>query len=338
MTTKIELARIQEIVPPDDLRDKIIVSKGGKVYFWNPQELGSYIPASSPVVTDFRINSSQNSDILVSQTGYTTSPAINEKHYFLNIDANKSISRTVAAGGLVDTERSVPYEQPAINTTTGNTGNPYFLITSQYNNVEAFKMFDGRDDTQWISDTVGLQTVSVTLYRPIVAEKFVMRNATTTNHLVTLFRIEGCDTTGSWKTIVNVNGVDTRLENTGTNDYNEFISSDRKTLFKQFRITIYDNGMTPGLSRFNIIGKYVGAFFPNYHYDLYVAGKEDWQNPSAITISTIAEKPLLPEGYTYCMKIGWYETGWDEVAVKTFPTYDLSRWYLNTEPKGFMGV
>ena len=79
----------------------------------------------------------------------------------------------LAENGLVDIVRTKPYEQDVLSSNTGT----YLSVSASSDNVNAYKMFDGLDVSYWESLGTFPQTITATLDRAIVVEKFAIKNS-----------------------------------------------------------------------------------------------------------------------------------------------------------------
>lgn len=328
MTTTLDLNRLKDVNKLNDLSDKYIISDNGEIKFVNVNDL-VYVFSSSNVVSNFYIIGT-NGNILNINNGKVVSPEVNGKQYLLNIIGNKDYTKTVSENnGLVDTIRTVPYEQPVL---TSNSS-LYFNVTGSSNVSDVYKAFDGFDATSWVSSGAFPQTVTMNLYRPIVVEKFAIKNSSDTTTVMTSFKIEGQDTSNVWHTIIYVDGSTEIVPDKTAGGWNEYTSSDMTTQFKAFRIEIISslNDVAVSFSRFNIIGNYKGAYLPSQKYNLFVIGKENINNPDSMLISTIMDTPFMPTDYTYGVKIGEYFTSMNlpNSLEEYYPIEDVVSYFNN---------
>ena len=326
MTTTLDLNRLDNVTKPSNFTDKFIVSQNGEVKFVDDEDL-VYVFSSSNIVTGFCITGVSGNNF-TKKDGKVISPEVNGKQYILNINGNNmNYTKTLAENGLVDIVRTKPYEQEVLSSNTGT----YLSVSATSDNVNAYKMFDGLDVSYWESLGTFPQTITATLDRAIVVEKFAIKNSSDDQSVMTSFKIYGQDTSDEWHTIVFVDGTSEIVTDKTAGAWNEYISSDMNTYFKAFKLEVLAsvNNSTVSVSRFNIIGDYKGALLPDQKFNIFVIGKENLTNPEAKIVSTKNDVPALPEGYSYGVKIGEYYVGMDLVnpIINYYPTEDVVSYF-----------
>ena len=231
------------------------------------------------------------------------------------------------------------FEQPRL--TSNNSSNLMTVFCQDYyegstQDFDAWRAFTGTNtdnlDCWHTTETILPKWLRIDLKYPIVIEKFAIqnRNFDEDDHSIMLsFKIEGLNENDEWIELVNVDGINQKVQNQSSNAWNEYVSNNNEDLFKSVKLTAFNSKTNKSVSigRFEIIGKHQGYNVPNTRFNIFVIGKEDESNPDAKIITTAEEYPELPEGYTYAIKLGMYKTNNDYEIDSYYPKEDLNDSY-----------
>ena len=238
--------------------------------------------------------------------------------------------------GNADKINTRVFEQPRL--TSNNSSDLMTVSCQDYHSGEveydAWRAFTGTNTDYhdcWHSNTGVLpKWLQVDLKYPIAIEKFAIQNRNQDAQpeyiqCMTVFKIEGLNENDEWIELVNVDGINQEVQNQSSNAWNEYVSNNNEDLFKSVKITIFNSSSNEAVAigRFEIIGKHQGYNVPSTKYNIFVIGRENEENPDAKIITTTHDYPVLPDGYTYAVKLGMYRTNKDYKIDSYYPKEDL---------------
>ena len=349
---KIRKERIKHMPDLTNQSGNYLMCENGEIKAISANSLVSYFDSTN-VVKGFKILS-VDKDLIRIKGGSVISSEINGKKYILKftdqvLDTNHEIQSssngeiigdegedvTETIYGNADKINTRIFEQPRL---TSNNSSILMTVSCQdyyegsTQDFDAWRAFTGTNtdnlDCWHTTETILPKWLQVDLKYPIVIEKFAIqnRNFDEDDHSIMLsFKIEGLNENDEWIELVNVDGINQKVQNQSSNAWNEYVSNNNEDLFKSVKLTAFTSKTNKSVSigRFEIIGKHQGYNVPNTRFNIFVIGKEDESNPDAKIITTTEEYPELPEGYTYAIKLGMYKTNNDYEIDSYYPKEDL---------------
>ena len=328
---KIKLSRIKDFPILEDNTGKYIINENNNIKFVEKYYFSTFIN-SSDIVSNFKITDMSDNNLTYTD-GEVISPIINGKQYKLTITGTTlNTNLSINEGGCADKIITKLWKQPILSS---NNSSPYLIVSAQDNieNYEPWKAFNGTNidaSDCWHSTETSLpKWLQMDLMYPLIIEKFAIQNrnntATDIHDIMLAFKIYGLTLENEWETIVDVDNINSFVENQTINSWNEYESKYNDTLYKSIKYECFASNANKSVSigRFEIIGKYKGYRLPDTYYNIFIIGKENEENPEAKIIVTADEYPEIPEGYTYGIKLGFYKTDLNNNTKFFYPKQDL---------------